>query len=519
MILDRFGDPIKIEKKSLTTEMATYTTATGTGYDILPDPDPVLLQRGDDAEVLDALAADDQVTMAMQLRRRKVTNKGNYDYMPGQPDKGVQPSNKANMLCRDLTMDLSGIKLKNVFNAILAANFYGYSVIELYWAVDGSRLKLAGMEEKPREWFGFDDAGQLFFYENGQKTPVPFGKFLVARHEPTYKNPYGLRLLSRCLWPVAFKRAGVEWCMKFLERFGMPWQVAKAPASFDAAKRASLAASLASMVQDAVAVLPQGSEHEIVRADGGKGAGGFLEFLNFWNASISKVLSCQTQSSEITGSTGTYASSKTHYEVLEDVATADEMLVCDAMNDLGGIYARLNGSVEYPPVFSFTEAEDHLSQSELDKNRYAVGVRFTKPHFERQGLKTDEFELVEEPAGGTADPGTKSKSNSDTGKAPDSSKASGSGNSSEFAAPRFTREQQALEDLTDKTFTDTGQGVEGFQKTLLACVGRAKGFDDLIQALTEAFPKADMGQFEDILAQAMLAAEMFGKYRIIEEGK
>ncbi|WP_051957936.1 phage portal protein family protein [Desulfobacter vibrioformis] len=396
MILDQYGDPIKIEPKSLTTEMVTWATATGSVFDILPDPDPVLRKRGDDAKVLDALAADDQVTMAMQLRRRKVTNKGNYDYSPGQPEKGISASKGAETLCRDLTMDLAGIKLKNQFNAMLAAPFYGYSVIELYWAVDGSRLKLVAMEEKPRHWFCFDGDGRLCFLENGQKKPVPYGKFLLVQHEPTYENPYGLRLLSRCLWAVAFKRAGVEWCNRFLERYGMAFQVAKAPSSFDEKDRQKLASSLAAMVQDAVAVLPYGSEHQIVKVDSKGGSDAFISYLNFWNAVISKVVSCQTQSSEITGSTGTYASSQTHYHVLEDVAEADEQLVCDAMCDLGVIYARVNGSNEYPPVFAYEEAEDRLAQADLDKKRYDVGVRFTKAHFERQGLDADEFELVEQ---------------------------------------------------------------------------------------------------------------------------
>jgi phage gp29-like protein len=510
MILDQYGDPIKIDKRSLTTEMAEWSTATGTSYDILPDPDPILKKRGDDATVLDALAADDQVTMAMQLRKRRVTNKGDYDYAPGQPEKGKTASKNAVQLSLDLTHDLASIKLKNQFNAILAANFYGYSVIELYWGVDGGRYKLVHMEEKPRSWFTFSGRGELLFLENGREKPVPYGKFLVARHEPTYENPFGLRLLSRCLWPVAFKRSGVEWCMKFLERYGIPWQVAKAPSNFDDAGRKSLATSLAAMVQDAVAVLPAGAEHSIVTVDAKGGADTFMNFMNFWNAAISKVLSCQTQSSEITGSTGTYASSQTHYEVLGDVAEADELLVCDAMNDLAVIYARVNGSQEYPPVFSFTEAEDHMAQADLDKKRWDVGVRFTKPHFERQGLEPDEFELAPEPAPFPAG-----------GQAPDFSGTGQAGaGTQEFAAGKpFTEEQQALEDLADDSLGRVADGVGKFQAELISAVEAADSFDDLILQLEQAFPESTLGQFEDILAQAMTAANMFGRYQIIQEAK
>lgn len=502
MILDQFGDPVTIEKSSLTTELATFTSATGTSYDILPDPDPVLLQRGDDASVLDALAADDQVTMAMQLRRRKVTNKADYDYTPGQPEKGISPTKQAQALCRDLTMDLGGIKLKNVFNTVLAANFYGYSIIELYWGVDGGRMKLVGMEEKPREWFGFAGDGSLFFYENGQKTAVPYGKFLVARHEPTFLNPYGLRLLSRCLWPVAFKRAGVEWSMKFLERYGMAWQVAKAPSTFDAKDRAGLASSLAAMTQDAVAVLPHGAEHQIVKIDSKGGGGAFLEFLNFWNASISKVLSCQTQSSEITGSTGTYASSQTHYEVLGDVATADENLVCDAMNDLGVIYARVNGSAEYPPVFAFPEAEDHLVQAELDEKRYAVGVRFTKAHFERQGLEPEEFDLAPaDSAGGTGDdPGTGTEA------------GGGQPSTENFAGERDTDQEQLdahIADVLPDIIKANKQNLVMIQKIITESKTPEELQDRLIGIAGQSMEEDDLFT---LLETALVESEMFGRY-------
>ncbi len=393
MILDQHGRPLSITPKSLTREMATFASATGARLEVMPDPDPILKKRGDDATVLAALAADDQVTMAMQLRKRKVTNKRDYDFSPGQPEKGESPSRAATELCHSLTRDLAQIALRAVFSASLEAVFYGYTVFELFWAVEGNRMRLVDVQEKPREWFGFDGDGQLFFLANGERKKTPWGKFLVVQHEPTYANPYGLRLLSRCLWPVAFKNGGVQWAVNFLERYGTPWQVARAPQDYDHRMRQDLAQQLAGMVQDAVAVLPHGAEHELLAANSKNGAEGYLAFLNFWNATISKVLSCQTQSSEITGA-GTYASSKTHYEVLEDVVQADEMLVCDAMNTLAVIYASVNGSAEYPPVFAFSEAEDHLGQAELDKRRYEVGVRFTKAHFERLGLDQNEFEIA-----------------------------------------------------------------------------------------------------------------------------
>ncbi len=496
MILDARGNPVKIEKKSLGEEFASFVSATGQSYDLLPDPDPVLRKKGDDAQVLDALAADDQVVMAIQLRKRKVLVKGDYGFSAWQQDKGTPASKAAESIRKSLEEDLRQIKLKTVFSSIVDANFYGYSVFELFWRRDGNHLRLTGIVEKPRHWFGFDGAGQLIFFENGQKRNVPPGKFLVVQHEPTYQNPYGLRLLSRCLWPVAFKQAGVEWTMRFLEKYGMPWQIAKAPQSYDIKKRQQLAVQLASMVQDAVAVLPHGAEHTLTSTSS-SGDARYLDFLNFWNAAISKVLSCQTQSSEITG-TGTYASSKTHYDVLADVAQADELLVCDTMNDLSAIYAGLNNCME-PPVFSFNEAEDYAAQAELDKKRYAVGVRFTKAHFTRYGLDEDEFYLQEE---------------SHPAPQPRPAKAN-------HTQVQFTHvAEDELDAVLSRSLDRITDADANHIASLKSLILEAEDYDSLLDGLIQQTGSIlEQGEILDLMDQLLVAAGMFGRYAVLEEGE
>lgn len=497
MILDMYGNPIRIERKSLGVELASFSSALGRTVQIMPDPDPVLRKRGDDARVLEGLAADDQVTMAIQLRRRKVQAKGDYDYSPGQPDKGKEPSTAARALCDALIDDLAPIKLKDVFNGVIDANFYGYTIFELYWQPAGTQMRLAGIQEKPREWFGFDGDGKLFFSANGQKQYAPYGKLLMVRHEPTYRNPYGLRLLSRCLWPVTFKQSGIEWCLRFLEKYGIPWQVATAPTDYDQKQRQQLASSLASMVQDAVAVLPAGSEHKIEQVSGDHSEN-YLQFLNFWNAAIAKVLSCQTQSSELTGRIGSYASAKTHYEVLEDVATADEELICDAMNDLSVIYANVNRSAEYPPVFAYNEPEDYDAQAELDKKRYAVGVRFTKAHFQRYGLSDDEFYMATEAGGSDAD---------------------GDGDGTNEFAAAADPQQQALDAMIGRALPRALEGDETLVGPLRQVVQESSDYESVEAAIAELLGRdlnpADIGE---LLAEMLVAAQLYGRFTASEAG-
>lgn len=489
-ILDRHGNPYVVEREALTTEFSSFMSATGQSFELMPDPDPILREKGEDATVLASIAADDQVTMAMQLRKNKVQTKGDYGYSPGQEKKGVSATNGSIALNEELSSDLAQVKLKRSFNGIIEAKFHGYSIFELYWVVEGSRDKLVAMVEKPRDWFSFNDEGELVFLANGEKRKTPYGKFLVVQHEPTYLNPFGLRLLTRCLWPVAFKNAGMKWTMRYLERYGMAFQVAKAPSNFTRKEREQLAGDLASMILDAVAVLPAGAEHQLVETSG-NGASGHLEFVDHNNRVISKVLSCQTQASENSGTTGTYASSKTNYEVLEDVAVSDELFICEALNDLGIIYANVNESQEYPPVFNFDEAEDFLAQAELDTKRYAVGVRFKKGYFERQGLSTDEFYLVDE----------NNKENDTT-----------TPEKEEFSKATKDAHQNVLEKVIENAVPQGMAANEKFVSQLEKIVSDAESFEELEASLVEvAGEDLDQDEMVELLSELMVASSMFGR--------
>lgn len=89
---------------------------------------------------------------------------------------------------------------------------------------------------------------------------------------PPTITPYGLRLLSRCLWAVSFKRGGVSFYARFVERHGMPWVVGKAPSQVSEEDKRKIARGLSRMVQDAVAVVPFGAEVKLESAGQTQGA-------------------------------------------------------------------------------------------------------------------------------------------------------------------------------------------------------------------------------------------------------
>ena len=489
-----------INRKSLTAEVATPGAVgdadIGQMLAAMPDPDPVLKKRGDDAKVLADLTADDQVCNAMQARQLRVLNRRDYDYKPGLLP-GKDATKQAAGLCEELTKDLEDVDLRTVFSEILNTPFYGYTALELMWEVEGGKYRLADIVAKPREWFTFDNQERrpCLKPSSGDPMPLPNGKFVVARHFPTYKNPYGLRLLSRCLWPVAFKRGGVRFYTRFLERYGMPWPIGKAPSGATDKEKQKMATDLASMVQGAVMVIPHGAEVDMYESKGNAGAQ-YEKYLQRWDKAINKVIMGQTLTSEMDGQ-GSRAAAQVHYDVAEDMAESDQYLVESAMNEIANIYREINAPNVEAPVFGYHEPEDYGAQADLDGKLYTVGVRFTEGHFERRfGLQPDEFKLEGESGGGEEPGGLESGEHAES--RPD--------------------HQDLLDDLVAAILPAAVKQNGTFIEKLLGLLDKAESYEDMQILLAEHLGQdLDMEKQQELLADIMAAADLMGRAAVADE--
>ena len=181
--------------------------------------------------MLQELSADDQVTTAMLSRKNRVLNCRHFSFRAGAQE-GETPTPEAEELYRRFMLDLERTNLRTIITGMLDAPYYGFTPLELVWRFDGDWWHIVDIVPKPYHWFRFDSRNNpVFVGEYGafcaDPRPLPAGKFVFVTHHATYDNPYGLRLLSRCLWPVSFKRGGLTFYARFVERHGMPWVVGK----------------------------------------------------------------------------------------------------------------------------------------------------------------------------------------------------------------------------------------------------------------------------------------------------
>lgn len=475
-----------------------YSQSAVYGFDpvswlgLLPDPDPVLRKSGEGLDILRDLTADDKVLSSIQNRKLGTLKKKDYLFEPGKPED-KEPDAASKEICARLIRDLEHVRLYNVFSQVLDAPYYGHTPVEILWEQADGRLHLKDLKPRPFEWFGYDENHDpVFVLDFLDRTVIP-EKIVIARHFPDAMNPYGLRLLSRCLWPVAIKKGGIQFWAMLCERFGMPWVVGKVK---DKKERNAALGMLTTMVQNAVAVLSGDAEVDVHTFDGN---GGNLHqaLVRHCDTAIARVLQGQSLTNEGAPG-GNYSESKTSKDALGDFQEADEHLVVSLMNDLARVYARVNSDTALAPVFRYREPEDYTTQAELDTKLHGVGVRFKKEHFTRKYRMTDdEFDLA---ADDDPDAGAEEDSGADDGA------------HSEFSSGNddLTPEQADLErfgsDLSASALKDTRK----VEKALISEILDSGSYEEAMTRILEKYPALELDAMADLMEKGLLNASLFG---------
>lgn len=361
--------------------------------DILPDPDPVLRTQGQDIRIYRNVYADAHVFSCALSRRSGVLSQ-EWELRGDDVDERVKEF---------VTEEIGRLVDRgNIISQILEAPLYGYTIGEVIWAVRNGLYVPDRVLFKPQEWFRFTPEGEPRFMSTKSAEGVPLTdryKFLVVQHYPTYRNPYGERVLSRCFWPLTFKKGGLKFWAIFCEKYGIPFLVGKYGAGADQKDIERLGAALEEMVQDAVACIPENSNIEFLKAENKTGSQDiFSGLITTCNAEISKAILGQTLSTEV-GDTGSYAAARAHLDVRGDIVDSDKKLVRGAMDQLIAWMVELNFGPDVPaPTFTFFEEEETKAEwAERDKSLYEQGVRLSKEYYARTyNIPEEDLEIAED---------------------------------------------------------------------------------------------------------------------------
>ncbi|MCK6414432.1 MAG: DUF935 domain-containing protein [Giesbergeria sp.] len=378
------------KRGSLSEEIATRDRSMDMSFGfILPNPDPILKRQGKDISVYRDMRS--RASVGGPIRRRKAAVKA----LEWRVERG-KASARVTRLCSDV---LATYDMDRLLNEITDAVLFGYQPLELVWGpFNGATVPLEVIG-KPQEWFFFDNAAQLRFRSRAQPLlgeELEPRKFLLARQEASYANPYGFPDLSMCFWADTFMRGGLKFWVTFTEKYGTPWLVGKQPRGTPGPEVNALLDKLEAMIQDAVAAIPDDSSIDILEVgDKGVSADLYERLLMYCRSEINIALLGQNQSTEASSNR---ASATAGLEVADTIRDGDSRLVCATINQLLRWMTDLHDGEQAPaPTFELFEEEDvNVTQAQRDETLKRAGVNF-QPQYWKRVYKLQDGDIADAP--------------------------------------------------------------------------------------------------------------------------
>ena len=330
----------------------------------LPDPDVILRKAGVDYAVYNEILADAHVIGEVRPLRAGLLG---FKYEITAGDDSAQ-ADQARELCESIftRQPNSAMRWPDITWSIGKAPLHGRRVHHVKWQLLDGKLVPEKLLDISTRHYAFNYEGELLIrtVPNPEGEPPEPYRLLVTRHMPDRDNPYGIALLSCCFWPWMFKNGGMKFFVKFCEKYGVPWPVGKYPQGTDDKGIAELVERLQTMVEDAVAAVPEGVDLEILQT---KSSGELPQerLVNLCNREMSKALTSQSLSTEIIDG-GSRAAAETHAQRTVENLKADRALVADTYNELFKMITEVNfGPNVEAPKYQYVDKKE-LNTSDVN---------------------------------------------------------------------------------------------------------------------------------------------------------
>lgn len=362
---------------NLTKEIISRTDRYGfySNNMLLPNPDNIVGTKGG-YQTLRKLRQDPHVSSCIQSRRSGLL----------AMDWTIKNKKASKTVINAVNEMLENIDIQQLMRDSLEAVLYGFQAIEIIWDKLGDYIMPIDLLAKPQEWFVFDNSGKLRYCtsKNNEGELLPKNKVLTARYEPTYINPYGSALLSKCYWSVTFKNASLRFWVNFMERFGMPLLLGQYNRGVSQDEAKNLAEALNDMSEDSVIVAPSDITIDIKEPMRFSSNTMYQDLIKLCNDEISKALLSETLTTEMGG--GTYAAAKVHSDIRKEVILSDKRIVEKVVNELIRYFIDINFKGENVPKFeiivAFSDLKDILQRDEMLAR--ACHIKYSTDYLSRQ---------------------------------------------------------------------------------------------------------------------------------------
>lgn len=392
-----------------------------------------------------------------------------------------------------------------------AAVLYGYSCQEIEWDRSEGEWLPKAVSYRPADWFmtppdARDDLRLRTLGINGEPLR-PFG-WIVHRHKA--KSGYLVRgALTRVLaWPFLFRNYSARDLAEFLEIYGLPLRLGKYPPGAGDEEKSTLMRAVVGIGHAAGGIIPEGMSIEFQEAAKG-GGDPFVLMIDWAERSISKAILGGTLTSQTSASGGgAYALGQVHNEVRRDILSSDLKQIAATMTHfLAEPLARLNTPMTRMPrwVFDDRDIADIATYADALPKLVNVGLRIpvSWAHTQLGIPEAAEDEPVLEAA---AVPGFQDYA----------AATAVPGRTAQAAAQVTAQASDVVDAQADRLEQEADKPITAMIDTVKKIIESANTLEELRDGLLDAWPEMDSRAFADVMAEALSAAALAGRFDILE---
>lgn len=272
----------------------------------------------------------------------------------------------------------------SILSQILDTHLYGLNPFEINWELENG-IFIPKLINRDYRDFEYNAEGKLEFIGNGFKQEIPDKKLVYGIFNQSWRNLYGESSLKKLYFSIKIKNAGMEFWIRFLERFGDPWAIGKTDDDPQ-----NLAYELYNMLNGSSAVISKDEEISLVQPSSNVS---FKEIVEFCDSQIRSFLLGANLSGYVSG--GSYAATNTHNAIREEIALSDERILLYLCNKTIAYFCELNGITDAISLSLFDEGNPKNDLSLRDKTIFEMGYQPTKEYIEKTyNIEVEEKESV-----------------------------------------------------------------------------------------------------------------------------
>lgn len=508
MILDHNGNPLAAtqNRKPDTREIAVATIrdkySSYPSHGLTPERLARVLKEADQgdiyrqAELFEEIEEKDPHLFSLMQTRKNTVLGLDWEIIPYSDEARDQEIAE---FIGDILYNLQDFE--DALLDLLDAIGKGFAVSEIMWAIEDNKAVPVNLKWRHQKKFTYDDLDNLrLLTEENMSTgiEIPPNKFVINKYRARSGHASRAGVYRVCVWMYLFKNYTVKDWVAFAEVYGMPIRLGKYEPGTTKEERDALLQAVLQIGSDAAGIISNGTEIEFVQAikqDGDV----FKNLAQFCNTEMSKAILGQTLSSDI-GDSGSYAASKTHAEVRQDILESDckglsKTIRRDLIRPL--VLFNFGDDSRLPYLkFHFEKPEDQEKEAAKYKTLAEIGLPISTEHiYEKFGIP--------KPAAGQ--------------QILTPPKPSGSLLANKAALvlknpPDMVSSQRTVDDLADKLLSSGAPVIEKLLAPYMEAIQDTIDPEELKDKLLAVYAKLDTTELQELLAQGMYVADLFGRW-------